>query len=370
MSTDCECIVIGAGVVGLAIAAELAAAGKEVLVLEREAAFGTMTSARNSEVIHAGIYYAAGSLKARLCVAGREALYQYCREHHVNHARCGKLIVATSDAQVAQLAAIKARALANGVDDIQLLDAAEAIAMEPRLHCLAALHSPSTGIVDSHGLMLSLLGDAERHGASLATHSPVDALAHDRATGHFRVEVGGEDGMSLSTRYLINAAGHGACELATPLTQGSAAPKVSPVLSKGNYFRLSGKAPFSRLIYPVPEPGGLGVHITIDLGGQARFGPDVEPIETEDYVVDPTRSAGFYAAVRQYWPDLQDDSLAADYAGIRPKIRVDGELYPDFLIHSEQQHGLPGLINLFGIESPGLTASLAIAREVRQLTEV
>ena len=368
MSTDCECIVIGAGVVGLAIAAELAAAGRDVLVLERESAFGTMTSARNSEVIHAGIYYTAGSLKARLCVAGRKALYRYCEEHHVSHARCGKLIVATTEAQVAQLASIQNKALANGVDDIRQLSAAEAIALEPQLNCLAALHSPSTGIVDSHGLMLSLLGDAEAGGAMLATHSPVIGIQRDTGNGCFRVEVGGENALSLTSRYLINAAGHGACELAAWLSEATG-PSVTPVLAKGNYFRLAGKAPFTRLIYPVPEPGGLGVHITIDLGGQARFGPDVEPIEEEDYVVDPRRSASFYAAVRQYWPNLQDDVLADDYPGIRPKIRVDGELYPDFLIHSEQQHGMPGLVNLFGIESPGLTASLAIAREVRQLTQ-
>lgn len=360
---------MGAGVAGLAIAAELAAAGRDVLLLERESAFGTMTSARNSEVIHAGIYYAAGSLKARFCVEGRDALYRYCREHHVEHEQCGKLIVATSDAQVQQLEAIKARAHANGVTDIRTLSAAEAIAMEPQLRCLAALHSPSTGIIDSHGLMLSLLGDAERHGAALATHAPVIGIERDADSGHYQVDIGGENAMSLTSRYLVNAAGHGACELASHLESVSRAPRVSSVLSKGNYFRLSAKAPFSRLIYPVPEVGGLGVHITIDLGGQARFGPDVEPIEAEDYVVDPARADGFYGSVREYWPDLPDDSLAPDYSGIRPKINVNGQLYTDFLIHSTQQHGLPGLINLFGIESPGLTASLAIARHVRQLLE-
>lgn len=368
MSTDCECIVIGAGVVGLAIAAELAGAGHDVLLLERESAFGTMTSARNSEVIHAGIYYAAGSLKARFCVEGREALYRYCQAHHIEHEACGKLIVATSSSQVQQLAAIEQRALANGVGDIRSISASEAMEMEPQLHCLAALHSPSTGIIDSHGLMLSLLGDAQRHGATLATHAPVIGLERDSLNGHYRVHVGGENPLSLTTRYLINAAGHGACELAHCLYTISRAPRVSPVLSKGNYFRLSGRAPFSRLIYPVPEDGGLGVHITIDLGGQARFGPDVEPVESEDYAVDPTRAQAFYANVRQYWPGLPDDALAADYSGIRPRVRVDGELYSDFLIHSETQHGLPGLINLFGIESPGLTACLAIARQVRRLT--
>ncbi len=367
MTTDCECIVIGAGVVGLAIAAELATAGHDVLLLEREAAFGTITSARNSEVIHAGIYYPAGSLKARLCVQGRKALYRYCRDHHVEHAQCGKLIVATSPTQVEQLASIRDRAVANGVDDMRLLSADEATAMEPQLHCLAALHSPSTGIIDSHALMLSLLGEGERHGAMLATRSPVTRITRHAASGIYTVDVGGEAAMSLTALRVINAAGHDACALAAPLLGAGSQPAVTPFLSKGNYFRLSGKAPFSRLVYPVPEEGGLGVHITIDLGGQARFGPDVEPVSEENYTVDPSRSAGFYAAVRSYWPGLPDNSLAPDYAGIRPRIRVGGALYPDFLIQSQSEHGLPGLVNLFGIESPGLTACLAIASEVNRL---
>ncbi|ASJ71475.1 NAD(P)/FAD-dependent oxidoreductase [Granulosicoccus antarcticus] len=367
MDTDCECIVIGAGVVGLAIAAKLAAAGRDVLVLEGEAHFGTITSARNSEVIHAGIYYPAGSLKARLCVEGRDALYRYCADHQIEHAQCGKLIVATSTSQLEQLESIQQRALVNGVSDIRLLAAEEAMSMEPQLKCLGALHSPSTGIIDTHGLMLSLLGEGERFGAALATHSPVASMSHDVASGVYTVNVVGENAMSLTTRHVINAAGHGACALAAPLLASTSQAKVTPVLSKGNYFRLSGKAPFSRLIYPVPEQGGLGVHITIDLGGQARFGPDVEPVNEENYSVDPARSAGFYAAVREYWPGLPDDSLAPDYAGIRPKIEVDGELYTDFMIQSPADHGMPGLINLFGVESPGLTACLAIADDVHRL---
>ena len=367
MTADIECIIIGAGVIGLAVAAELAATGHDVLLLEREASFGTVTSARNSEVIHAGIYYPAGSLKARLCVQGRKALYGYCRNHQVDHATCGKLIVATSPTQVEQLASIRGRAVANGVDDMKLLNAVEAKAMEPQLHCLAALHSPSTGIIDSHALMLSLLGDAERHGAMLATRSPVTGITRDSASGIYTVAVGGETAMTLTTLRVINAAGHGACALAAPLLEAGSQPAVVPFLSKGNYFRLSGKAPFRRLVYPVPEEGGLGVHITIDLGGQARFGPDVEPVSEENYTVDPSRSAGFYAAVRSYWPGLPDHSLAPDYAGIRPRIRVGGAVYPDFLIQSQSEHGLPGLVNLFGIESPGLTACLSIASEVNRL---
>lgn len=366
MSADCECVVVGGGVIGLAIARRLAAAGREVLILEREAAFGTVTSARNSEVIHAGIYYAADSLKARLCVQGRHDLYRYCLEHHVPHKRCGKLIVATSKQQVAQLDDIHRRARNNGVDDIRLLSASEAIDMEPQLHCLAALHSPSTGIVDSHALMLSLLGQAQGNGAMLATHSPVIRIRRDETTSLYRVEVGGDDAMSLTTQQLVLAAGHGSCELAAQLESSNSAESVTPVLSKGNYFRLAGKAPFSRLIYPVPEPGGLGVHITLDLAGQARFGPDVQAVDEEDYSVDPGRAEGFKDSIRRYWPALPDDSLSADYAGIRPRVRVNGSLYPDFLIHAESQHGLQGLVCLYGIESPGLTACLAIADEVAE----
>lgn len=366
MSTDCECVVIGAGVVGLAVAAELAKSGREVLILEREASFGTITSARNSEVIHAGIYYPADSLKARFCVEGKQQLYHYCEERHIAHRRSGKLIVATTDAQVAQLASIKARASANGVNDIQRISAADAQAMEPELKCLAALYSPSTGIVDSHALMVSLLGDAQNNGAVLACSAPVEQISRLPHDG-YALTVGGEDPMQLSCNWLVNAAGHGACALADSLTALAENFRPKPYMLKGNYFRLNGRAPFSRLIYPVPEAGGLGVHITLDLGGQARFGPDVEPVESEEYAVDPARSKDFYKAIRQYWPLLPEGALTPDYAGIRPKINWHDKPYNDFLIQSPSDHGLAGFINLFGIESPGLTSCLAIAEHVQQL---
>jgi len=359
--TDCECIVIGAGAVGLAIAAKLANQGRDVLVLEAEKSFGSVTSARNSEVIHAGIYYPKDSLKARLCVDGKRSLYQYCRERHIEHQRCGKLIVATTQEQLRELADIKQRAAKNGVDDLALIDRETAQSLEPQLECLAALHSPSTGIIDSHGLMLSLVGDIENASGALAYQAPVtDIQSLDDHQG-YTVSVGGNEPMTLTTRWLINAAGHGACKLTAQLSTIPADQCPDAVLYKGNYFRLQGKAPFSRLIYPVPEPGGLGVHITIDMAGQARFGPDVEPIEHENYVVDPSRSNSFYAAIRKYWPALQDNSLSADYAGIRPKIKLGESMYPDFLVSAEANHGLKGLINLMGIESPGLTSCLAIA---------
>ena len=353
--------------VGLAIAAKLAEAGRDVLLLEREASFGTITSARNSEVIHAGIYYQAGSLKAQFCVEGKQQLYRYCAQRGIEHKRCGKLIVATSEEQVARLSTIHAHAQANGVADIQLLSAKAAQVMEPSLTCHAALFSPSTGVIDSHGLMLALLGDAENHGAVMATRAPVERLIPDVSGEGYTLHVGGDEAMQLSCKWVINATGHGACALARSLSSLPESHCPEPVMLKGNYFSLLGKAPFSRLIYPVPEPGGLGVHITIDLGGQARFGPDVEQVDTEHYAVDPTRSRDFYEAVRQYWPALPDDALTPDYAGIRPKIRWRDKLQQDFLIHSPNDHGLPGLINLFGIESPGLTSCLAIADYVNAL---
>ena len=361
-SHDIEAIVVGAGVVGLAVARALALAGREVLVLEAEDAIGTATSARNSEVIHAGIYYPADSLKARLCVAGRAALYAYCAERGIGHARTGKLIVATSEAQADQLTAIRARAAANGVADLVLLDGADARRMEPALFAVAALHSPSTGIVDSHGLMLAYQGDAEEAGAAIAFLSPL--LAADAEEGGFRVQVGGAQPMALRCRLLINSAGLQAQKVARAVT-GLPAVAVPPAFrAKGSYFALSGRAPFSRLIYPVPEPGGLGVHLTLDLGGQARFGPDVEWIDGLDYAVDPDRADRFYAAIRRYYPALPDGALRPDYAGIRPKIAGPDAPAGDFMIQGPADHGIDGLVNLFGIESPGLTASLAIADEV------
>ena len=358
-----DCIIIGAGVVGLALARQLALSGREVVVLESEGRIGTGISSRNSEVIHAGIYYPAGSLKARLCVAGNRALYAYCAAHGVAHRRCGKLIVATDASQVEALRQLQVRAAANGVLDLQWLGATEVHSLEPRLHCTAALLSPSTGIVDSHGLMRALRMEAEGAGASVVLKSPV---LGGRLSGEgLVVEVGGEEPMTLLARRVYNCAGLGATALAHRFegARQDSLPALPTQLAKGNYFSLSGAAPFSRLVYPVPSHGGLGVHLTLDLGGQARFGPDVEWIDREDYDVDPHRADSFYAEVRKYWPELQDRALQPAYAGIRPKLHGPGKAAPDFLIQREDAHGLPGLVNLLGIESPGLTACLALAEE-------
>jgi L-2-hydroxyglutarate oxidase LhgO len=361
---EIDCAVIGAGVVGLAVARALALAGREVLVLESEGAIGTGTSSRNSEVIHAGIYYPQGSLKAKLCVEGKELLYAYAAERGVPHRRCGKLIVATSPGQADQLDAIRVKAAANGVGDLAMLTAQQAGALEPQLHCVAALHSPSTGIVDSHALMLSLLGDLENAGGMLALKSSI-ARAE---CGAGAVVLIAEDGTALRCRSVVNAAGLGAPALARCFE--GLPPSAVPVehFAKGNYFTLSGRAPFGRLVYPVPEPGGLGVHLTIDLGGQAKFGPDVQWVSSPgDLVVDPTRGDGFYAEVRKYWPALPDGALIPGYAGMRPKISGPGEPAVDFMIDGPDSHGIQGLVNLFGIESPGLTSSLAIGRHVARL---
>ncbi len=373
MTETVECVVIGAGVVGLAIARACAQRGWETVIVEAETAIGTGTSSRNSEVIHAGIHYPAGSLKARLCVAGRRQLYAYCEANHVPHRRCGKLIVATDDAQRDALAAIEAAARANGVADLRRLDADAARALEPALHCVAALESPSTGIVDSHALMLALLGDAERAGAMIAYRSPVvggqviagDGEAADGGgRGEIELEIGGDEPVTLRARRVINAAGLHAQAVAGALR--GLAPESIPRAryAKGNYYSLSGRAPFSRLVYPVPEPGGLGVHLTLDLANQARFGPDVEWIDTIDYRVDPARAERFYDAIRRYWPALPDAALQPAYSGIRPKLEAAHGGAADFVIQGAPEHGVPGLVNLYGIESPGLTASLAIADAV------
>ncbi|WP_428029285.1 NAD(P)/FAD-dependent oxidoreductase [Ancylobacter sp.] len=357
--TSVDCVVAGAGVVGLAIARALARAGRDVLVLEATGLVGSDTSARNSEVIHAGIYYAPGTLKARLCVEGRTALYAYCADHGIAHRRSGKLIVATSPAETDRLAAIDAHARACGVDDLQPLTGAEAWALEPALHAQAALLSPSTGIIDSHALMLALRGDLEDAGGMIAFNAPI---LRGEVTGRgVVIDVGGAEPMRLCCTSLINAAGHGAVPLARAIA-GIPAEAIPPAyFCKGSYFTLSGRAPFSRLIYPVPEQAGLGVHLTLDLGGQARFGPDTEWIDTPDYTVDPARGEVFYAAIRRYWPALPDGALHPAYAGIRPKIVPAGTAAADFRIAGPTEHGVPGLVQLFGIESPGLTASLAIA---------
>ena len=353
-----ECLVVGAGVVGLAIARALARARREVIVVESESGIGSGISSRNSEVIHAGIYYPTGLDKTRLCVDGKSMLYAFCQEFGVPHERCGKLLVANAG-EVDKLATLKAQAEANGVADLIWLSGKEARALEPALLVERALLSPSTGIIDSHAFMLALRGDAEAHGAMIAFETPV---LTGRATEQgLVIETGGPAPMRVAAEIVVNAAGLGAQAVARSIA-GVPADKIPPLhLAKGNYFSLSGRSPFSRLIYPMPTPGGLGVHLTLDLAGQAKFGPDVEWVEAIDYDVDPGRAASFYAAIRTYWPDLPDGALQPGYAGVRPKIARPGGSNTDFLIQTEKDHGAAGLINLFGIELPGLTASLAIA---------
>jgi L-2-hydroxyglutarate oxidase LhgO len=360
-----DCVVIGAGVIGLAIARRFARAGREVIVLEAAEGIGTATSSRNSEVIHAGIYYPAKSLMARMCVSGRHALYRYCAEHGIPHRNCGKLIVATAPQETARLEAIRSHAQANGVLDLQILSGEAAQKLEPALSCDAALLSPSTGIIDSHAFMLALRGDAEDAGAAIAFHTP---FLHGRLfAGGVELEAGGDVPTRLQCRLLINAAGLGAPAVARGI-EGMPVDLIPPAyFAKGNYFSCSARAPFSRLIYPVPEPGGLGVHLTLDMAGQARFGPDVEWVDKIDYAVDPARSERFYPAIRRYWPTLPDGALMPSYSGIRPKIVPPAVAVQDFVIQGPRDHGIDGLINLFGIESPGLTSSLALADYVGEL---
>ena len=358
-----DAVVIGAGLVGLAVARALALAGREVVILEAEDAIGTHTSSRNSEVIHAGIYYPQGSLKARACVEGRRRLYDYCAERGVPHRRCGKLIVATDAAQLAELQAIRRKAHANGVTDVAPVSLAEVHAMEPELTCVAALHSPSTGIVDSHALMLAYLGDAQNAGAMLALKSRLDK-ACVRQNG-IELHVGGAE--PLIAGLVVNSAGLTAPAVARRIEGYPADKAPRQLYAKGNYYSLARRAPFSRLIYPVPEPGGLGVHVTLDLGGRARFGPDVEWVERIEYSVDPDRAQRFYAAIRRYWPGLPDGALEPAYCGIRPKTSGQNEPPADFIVQGPREHGVRGLVQMYGIESPGLTASLALADHVAAL---
>ncbi len=359
---EVECVVVGAGVVGLATARALALGGRDVLVLERAWTIGFETSSRNSEVVHGGIYYPAGSLKAKSCVEGRERLYAYCREHGVPHARLGKLIVAANEAEIPGLEKIEAAARANGVAELQWLDAAEAGRLEPALRCVSALLSPVTGIVDSHALMLAYQGEAEAAGALVVLRTPV--VSGEVRNDGFILHIGGDEPAAIRCRFLVNAAGLYAPALARAI-DGVPPETIPPAyFCRGVYFTLTGRAPFRRLVYPVPMAGGLGVHITLDLAGQARFGPDVEWISEVDYAVDPARGDAFYAAVRNYWPGLRDGALQPGYAGIRPKISGPGEPAADFLVQGPEAHGVPGFVNLYGIESPGLTASLPLADEV------
>jgi L-2-hydroxyglutarate oxidase LhgO len=363
-----ECVVVGAGVIGLAVARRLAQARREVIVLEATEGIGTVTSSRNSEVIHAGIHYPAGSLMARMCVSGKFSLYDYCHDRGIPHRNCGKLIVAATPREAVRLESIRVHAEANGVPDLRTLSGDAARILEPALSCEAALLSPSTGIVDSHAFMLALHGDAEDAGAAFAFHAPL--LRAKTSAGRIEIEVGGNAPIALECRLLVNAAGLGASAVARSI-DGMPIDLIPPTyLAKGNYFNCTARVPFSRLIYPVPEPGGLGVHLTLDMAGQARFGPDVEWIDAVDYAVDAARAERFYPAIRRYWPTLPDGALVPGYSGIRPKIVPPAVAVQDFLIQGPPDHGVAGLINLFGIESPGLTSSLAIADHVGELAGV
>jgi L-2-hydroxyglutarate oxidase LhgO len=357
-----DTLVVGAGVVGLSVARQLAVNGNETIIVDGEGDFGTWTSARNSEVIHAGIYYPPGSLKAALCVRGRSLLYRYCSDRGVPHRRTGKIIFAANADQSVRLDEIMAAAKAAGVDDLRRMTSGEAAALEPALDCHEALLSPSTGIVDSHALMTALLGEASAHGAIFAAQSKVTRLSRQREG--WGVHINDEAEPTLVARMVVNAGGLAAHRLAAA-TEGLAADMVPDIrYARGVYFTYAGKVPFRHLIYPVPVPGGLGTHLTLDMAGMARFGPDVEWIDTIDYSVDPARGAQFLAAARLIWPAIDPDKLLPGYAGIRPKIGGPGALVADFRIDGPERHGLPGLVNLFGIESPGLTSSLAIAELV------
>ena len=359
---DMDALVIGGGVIGLATAQRLASRGLEVAILEAQSGFGTATSSRNSEVIHAGIHHAPDMLKARLCVRGRRLLLDWCEARKVPHALPGKLIVAVEEADLPALEARLERGRVNGVEGLELLTGDAARRLEPGIRCTAALHSPGTGILDSHAFMRSLLRDVEHHGSWLVKRSPVKAI-HPEDRG-FRVEVGGESPCSLRTRRVVNAAGLQAPSVAQRIESLPARAIPRQWLAKGNYFDLQGPSPFRRLVYPIPEPGGLGIHVTVDLAGRARFGPDVEWVNTPEVDVDPGRRESFESAIRRWWPGLPEGALHPAHAGIRPKLSGPEGPEADFLVQGADAHGLPGLVQLFGIESPGLTASLAIAEEV------
>jgi L-2-hydroxyglutarate oxidase LhgO len=358
-----QVLVVGAGAVGLAVARAAAVAGHDVVVAEATSGIGTGVSSRNSEVIHAGLYYPTGSRRAYHCPRGRRMLYDFCPSHGVPHRKCGKLVVATNADELPRLEAVYKQAQVNGVEGVEIIDAAAAKRLEPALACFAAMHSPETGIIDSHRYMLALRGDFEDRGGMVAFGSPIERLKPARGGG-WGAALGGSEPQWLNFDAVVNCAGLGAQRLARA-TEGYPPERVPRlVLAKGNYFGFAGRPVFSHLIYPVPVPGGLGVHVTLDLAGRMRFGPDVEWIEREDYDVDPTRALAFYKRIRDYWPGLPDNSLAPDYCGIRPKLTGPGEAAADFMIEGPRQHGLARIVHLFGIESPGLTCALSIAEEV------
>ena len=357
-----QVLVIGAGVVGLAVARAAARNGHDVVVAEAASGIGTGISSRNSEVIHAGLYYPTGSLRARHCVRGRRMLYDFCASHGVPHRKCGKLVVAAGEAELERVAAIATQGRTNGVEGLEMIDGKAARALEPRLQCHGALHSPETGILDAHACMLALRGELEDAGGAIAFNTPV--LGAVRNKGQWSVRFGGNESGEFTFDAVINCAGLGAQGVARGIEDYPAARIPRQVLAKGNYFTFTGKPAFTRLIYPTPMPGGLGVHVTLDLAGRMRFGPDVEWIDHESYEVNPDRAGIFYERIRTYWPDLPDNSLAPDYAGIRPKLTGPGEPAADFMIEGPAQHGLPGLVHMFGIESPGLTSSLSLAEDV------
>jgi L-2-hydroxyglutarate oxidase LhgO len=357
-----DVLVVGAGVVGLAVARQAALLGHDVTVAEITGGIANGVSSRNSEVIHAGLYYPTDTLRARLCVRGRRLLYEFCASHRVGHRKCGKLVVATNDAELAKVETIMAQAVRNGVEGVEMIGGNAARAMEEELFCTGALWSPETGIIDSHGYMLALWGALEDRGGMIAFETPVERMNYN--DGQWHVQFGGRDAGVMPFDAVVNAAGLGAQALARRIDGYPSGKVPRLVLGKGNYFGFAGKPAFSRLIYPTPIDGGLGVHVTLDLAGRMRFGPDVEWITEENYAVDPRRADGFYARIRTYWPGLPENSLVPDYSGIRPKLSGQGEPQADFMIAGPPAHGMPRLVNLFGIESPGLTASLALAEEV------
>jgi L-2-hydroxyglutarate oxidase LhgO len=356
-----ECTVIGAGVVGLAIARSLALQGREVIILESESSIGTGTSSRNSEVIHAGIYYETGSLKAKLCVKGKSVLYEYCKTRGVPFKRCGKMIVATHNGQIDRLKILQQKAIDNNVTDLIWQDQKTTLEMEPALNATASLFSPSTGLIDSHALMLSYQGEAEANGTVIAYNTPV--LSGEITGSGILLHAGGKTPMTIKSTAVFNCGGLNAQRIAASLKGFPSEHVPETHYAKGNYFSLNDKNPFTHLIYPIPEEAGLGVHLTLDLGGQARFGPDVEWIDKINYNVDPSRGNKFYGAIRDYWPGLRDNTLLPGYSGIRSKLKGKGNAPMDFVFSGPSSHGVQGLVNLFGIESPGLTSSLLIADE-------